>query len=515
MQVSAQGELKRLRCQPPFEPALGLAQLCVRIQPRRDNLMGGWGRPHKIVRDGGWIDYSYGKGSGGSNKSGWDGEQHWQNRGGRGSWGAKGTWPKTAAPKKLSPWTPELQKILDAAVKAAVGQHQGKAGTPPAKAQDAKKDKKDKRKDDWCCPCGFTNFGFRADCKECSQPKQEAEAGKAEGMEVDCSTVKADPPEKVAKELRNVLSSLTGMKSTNVQGSLMVLELQMRLQAAEDEIRQGKPALVRLQAATRQKDALLGSTEAAQKAVQKTKALLEEQEAARNGLAASLQEVEDEISGIQAELGRPQMEAGANAAVECCVGLLQQNGMTPEATAQFMEALKCAFGIAPLRPAAAAAPSPFTVKAEEGAASASPGTPANSQATGFFTAGGGFPSQGASAFPVGSSQGAAQADADLETQRQNWEQSRAEALASLKLKLAVQKLKLGTSAGALAAAQEEAKKAQEAGCGIEETKRAEELAVEAQSVQVSIDAMEAQRLGLESEAFVKAAAAKSARGSPF
>ena len=177
--------------------------------------------------------------------------------------------------------------------------------------------------------------------------------------------------------------------------------------------------------------------------------------------------------------------------------------------------MKCAFGNAPLRPAAAGGPSPFTVKTEEGATSASPGTPARSQATGLFTTGGGFPSQGASAFPVGASQGAAQADADLETQRQNWEQSRAEALASLKLKLAVQKLKLGTSAGALAAAQEEAKKAQEAGCGIEETKRAEELAVEAQSVQVSIDAMEAQRLGLESEAFVKAAAAKSARGSPF
>ena len=67
----------------------------------------------------------------------------------------------------------------------------------------------------------------------------------------------------------------------------------------------------------------------------------------------------------------------------------------------------------------------------------------------------------------------------------------------------------------MAAAQEEAKKAQEAGGGIEETKRAEELAVEVQSVQVSIDAMEEQRLGLESEAFVKAAAAKPARGSPF
>ena len=79
----------------------------------------------------------------------------------------------------------------------------------------------------------------------------------------------------------------------------------------------------------------------------------------------------------------------------------------------------------------------------------------------------------------------------------------------------MQKLKLGTSAGALTTAQEVAKKAQEAGGGIEETKRAEELAVEVQSVQDSIDAMEAQRLGLESEAFVKAVAQKPARGSPF
>jgi hypothetical protein len=482
--------------------------------------MGGWGRPQKIVSDGGWIDYSYGKGRGGSNKSGWDGEQHWQSRGGRGSWGAKGAWSKAAAPKKLSPWTPEMQKILDAAVKAAVGQNQGKAGMPPGKAQDAKKDKKDKRKDDWCCPCGFTNFGFRADCKECGQPKQEGETEKAGGMEVDCSAVKAEPPEKVAKELRNVLSSLTGIKSTNVQGNLMVVELQQRLQAAEDEIRQGKPALVRLQAATRQKEALLLSTEAAKKAVQKTRALLEEQEAAANGLDASLEEIEDEISGIQAELGRPQMEAGANAAAACCVDLLQKNGMNAEATAQLMEALKVAFGVVPLRPAAAAAPSPFAVKAEQGAASAAPGTPALSQATGFFTAGGGFPSQGASAFPVGSSQEAAaaaanQATADLEAQQQHWERNRVEGLASLKSRIAVQQLKLGTARGALAAAQEVAKKAQEAGGGIEETKHAEELEGEAQRVQESIDVMEAQRLSLEGEAFVKAAGQKPARSSPF
>jgi hypothetical protein len=95
-----------------------------------------------------------------------------------------------------------MQKVVDAAVKAAVGQNLGKAGTPPGKVQDAKKDKKDKRKDDWCCPCGFTNFGFRADCKECGQPKEPG-TEKTEGMEVDGNPVKVDPPEKVAKELRS------------------------------------------------------------------------------------------------------------------------------------------------------------------------------------------------------------------------------------------------------------------------------------------------------------------------
>ena len=79
----------------------------------------------------------------------------------------------------------------------------------------------------------------------------------------------------------------------------------------------------------------------------------------------------------------------------------------------------------------------------------------------------------------------------------------------------MQKLKLGTATGALATAQEVAKKAQEAGGGIEETKHAEELEVEAQSVQDAIDVMEGQRLGLESEAFVKAIAQKPARASPF
>jgi hypothetical protein len=107
------------------------------------------------------------------------------------------------------------------------------------------------------------------------------------------------------------------------------------------------------------------------------------------------------------------------------------------------------------------------------------------------------------------------AEVELETQRQNWEQSRTEAVSSLKQRLEVQRLRLGTAAGALAAAQEVAKKAQESGGGIEETKQVEKLALEVESVQNLIESMEGQRQNLKSEAFGKAAAQRPARGSPF
>ena len=86
---------------------------------------------------------------------------------------------------------------------------------------------------------------------------------------------------------------------------------------------------------------------------------------------------------------------------------------------------------------------------------------------------------------------------------------------SLKQRLEVQRLRHGAAAGLLSAALEVAKKAQEAGGGIEETERAEKLALDVQSEQNLIDSMECQRQNLESEAFGKAAAQRPARGSPF
>ena len=88
-------------------------------------------------------------------------------------------------------------------------------------------------------------------------------------------------------------------------------------------------------------------------------------------------------------------------------------------------------------------------------------------------------------------------------------------MSSLKLRLEGQRLKLGAAAGAVAAAQEVAKKAREAGGGVEETKQAEQLVTDLESMQKMVDTMEGQRQSLESEAFGKAAAPKPARGSPF
>jgi len=81
------------------------------------------------------------------------------------------------------------------------------------------------------------------------------------------------------------------------------------------------------------------------------------------------------------------------------------------------------------------------------------------------------------------------AEVELETQRQNWEQSRTEAVSSLKQRLEAKRLRLGTAAGALAAAQEVAKKALEAGGGEEETTQAEKLALDMESMQNLIDSM--------------------------
>ena len=198
-----------------------------------------WGWPDQSTRaNGGWIDYGNGKSRGGSNAGGWRRERSWQNRVGGGSGGAKDARQgKESIPAFLKAWTSKNDKQMAAMMQKVAGVHVGE----PAKAQDAKK------KATWECQCGFSNFGFRTECMKCERPMSGPSpvGGGAQapaGMEVDGGAAKVAPPEEVVKDLKNILSHC---KDTS-PGSLVVIDLKKKLQAAEEEIRQNKPPHVRL-----------------------------------------------------------------------------------------------------------------------------------------------------------------------------------------------------------------------------------------------------------------------------
>ena len=315
----------------------------------------------------------------------------------------------------------------------------------------------------------------------------------------------------------------------------MLASFEAELKALREQQKLARPLPARFQAATDkvfkfklQKEELVGQVQALQEQGGAAAKALQEKlegvakEAAEN--EAKLSEAEQELAAVKADLAaegpcQGQRSPEANAAVEICGGLLQQTGMSEEATAKFMDALRCALSTALARTSAPVVSSPFAAIVGVAAAGAS-ASAAGVARGGLFAPGGSFPSQGGSPFPGSPTQeelaeAAKQEAVKWETQRQEWEQGRSEAVASLKHRLEVQRLKHGTAASLCVAAQEIAERAQEAGGGAEEIKQAEKLALDVLSEQNLIDSMEGQRQSLESEAFSKAAAHKSGRGSPF
>ena len=84
----------------------------------------------------------------------------------------------------------------------------------------------------------------------------------------------------------------------------------------------------------------------------------------------------------------------------------------------------------------------------------------------------------------------------------------------LKMKMEAQRLRHGSLASQLAAAQEEAKTAQEAGGGTEAATKVTQLLAEGSQVLTELEGLEKYRLELESEAFGKAPA-RANRGNPY
>ena len=298
------------------------------------------------------------------------------------------------------------------------------------------------------------------------------------------------------------------------------------IEGVKAEIRQARPLCVRLQAAVKAREAAGTADRVANEATERSRLIYESKKLAAEGTGAALAAAELEVVEVERLLGRPQMEAGASAAVAVCIGTLQKMGMSSDESDAFVEALKAAFGVGPTVVVAQVAASPF-VKVEAGLAGAAAALPAEGPALSAggaapFSPGGFFPSQGQSAFGEALSKAAAQREQEeqLEAQRQEaqrleWEQGRAIALTALKQRLEVQRLKHGAAVERL----ETAKTAAGAGKGGEkEAELAAEVAAaekEVEADQYGIDAMESSRKDLESDAFVKAASSKPARPGPF
>jgi len=109
-----------------------------------------WSGSYQNVSNGGWIDYGNGRGRGGAAAGGKGVGRPWQDRGDRGSWGAKDSRPKDVVPAYMKAWTAAMEKQMVTLLKAS-GQQGGPAKQPAkahddrkVKAQDAKKDAKKK-----------------------------------------------------------------------------------------------------------------------------------------------------------------------------------------------------------------------------------------------------------------------------------------------------------------------------------------------------------------------------------
>ncbi len=327
-------------------------------------------------------------------------------------------------------------------------------------------------------------------------------------MLVDFGRKEADvPPEQEVKELENLLKVLKS-SGPSAKKDLLVASLQEQLQTAKGKVLQARPLPVRLQAAVRHQEAAAAAVQVAGEAAEQAKLVLMAKQQVLAEAQHRLTEAEKEVAEVQALLGRPQLEAGAAAAVTVCLAMLKQSGMAAEQLRAFDLALRAAFVGTPEAQQVSRTPvSPFApaVKQEEGGkmdqAMSSP-----------FVEGGTFGSQGLSPF-VAQAYGHEQAPAE------ELERNRTEALDSLKLRLEAQKGKCAAAANRVVQLREAAKKAEETtpGSGGDLEQQAGAAEQEAAAEQTLCAALEGQKAELEreKEAFGRSLASKDPRTGPY
>ena len=267
-----------------------------------------WGRPKPNASNGGWIDYSNGKGRG-STAGGWGGQRPWQHRGDRGSWGAKGASPQDVSPAFMKAWTAEQTKRLDASLAKSVAMAMQKAlgqtGGGQAKQQAKQQAGKDAK---WVCPCGYANFGFRLKCKTCELARSGASpsgggastpAGGAT-MEVDTEVETAETLEQELKGTENLIKVIKTSEAPPAHKAVLIAGLQEELHVVKEKIRQARPLPVRLQAAVKLQEAAEAAVQAALEAAEQSRQVYEAKQAAVARAKEVLAAANCEVSEVQA-----------------------------------------------------------------------------------------------------------------------------------------------------------------------------------------------------------------------
>ena len=313
-----------------------------------------WGGPKSNASNGDWIDYSYGKGRGGYGAGGWGRQRGsgrpWQHRGEGGGKNANAIndmSPKDITPAILAAWTAknnqQMQALMTRVMKTCNKEPQAAAGTGKPSS--------------WKCECGYLNYGFRRSCKDCACEKHEegsegplspapATAGTSEGgtmaMQAEASSPEpATSPEQKVKQLDSLIKAVSVAVPSKAKDASLALYAQ-EMQQAKSEVLLAKPLPSRLQAAVSRQAAAAKECAAAVAADVQFQQISQ----AKGRLAAEAvrkkDEADREVLEIQALLGRPQLEAGAAAAVSLCLSMLKANGLAEHLVASLDGALRAA-----------------------------------------------------------------------------------------------------------------------------------------------------------------------------
>ena len=312
-------------------------------------------------------------------------------------------------------------------------------------------------------------------------------------------------PEQKVKQLDSLIKAVSAAVPSKAKDASLALYAQ-EMQQAKSEILQARPLPSRLQAAVSRQAAAAKECAAAVAADLQFQQISQ----AKGRLAAEAirkkDEADREVLESQALLGRPQLEAGAAAAVSLCLSMLKANGLAEHLVASLDGALRAALSG---QPEVVMASSPFA-GAGGSPCMAAPGTPvvsglSQASAPTLFSQGGSFLQAGASPFAAAAA-AAREAAHQMEA-----------ALINIKAQVALQKDKLG-------ALEAEAKMLRDAaqvaaankGADVETTEQeAFVKETEVDTERIVLEGLEKQQSVLELESFQKAPAQGKGRPGPF